>query len=114
MQIVITNRNKIFWKPPSMDYWHKAFLPEWVQRIGYSSRTQWAKLLGKLGGLPKSHLGKSRLKLFQMHNEAFKITTGGTSGGVWPDLPVGPPYAFFNKAIVKKSHRCGNEGTSKS
>lgn len=111
MTVIITTRNEIFWMPPSMEYWRKAFLPEWVQRIDYSSRTKWGQLLGKLGGIPFSHMGKSRLKFFLMHATSFKVATGGTSGGVWPDLPVGPPYDFFSTKIVKKRNRYGYERT---
>jgi len=95
-----------------MKYWRKAFLPEWVERIGYSSKTKWVKLIGKLGGIPMSHMGKSRLKFFQARNSAFKIATNGSTSGTWADLQQAPPYAFFNKQIVKKRDRYGYERTS--
>lgn len=109
--MTITKRNKMFWVSSSMIYWRKAFLPKWIKRIDYSSKTKWARLLGKLGGIPVSHMGKSRLKRDQKHKLSFKIATGGCSVGVWPDLPVGPPYALFNKKIVKKRNRYGYERT---
>ena len=76
----------------SMDYWKGVYRPEWVERIGYSSKTKWVKLLGKLGGIPKSHMGKSRLKFFQTRNSAFKIATNGSTSGKWADLQQAPPF----------------------
>ena len=68
------------------EYWRKAFLPEWVQRIGYSSTTSVPFLLGKHGGIPVSHLGKSRLKKKQSENKkSWKILVGGCTCGTWAD-----------------------------
>jgi len=74
------------------EYWNKAFLPEWVQRIGYSSKTRVPFLLGKHGGIPVSHLGKSRLKFFLARNSAFKIATSGSTCGKWADPQQAPPF----------------------
>lgn len=116
MKTIITNRNNIFWETSSMVHWHKAFLPEWVYRLDYSSCTKWVKMLGGLGGLPSSHLGKSNLKKFMYRHHSMKLFPGGIFCVLsdWANAKNGPPYAFFNKTIVKKSHRCGNEGTSES
>ena len=84
-----------FWLTVDMTFWQAAFLPEWVERIGYSSKTKWVKLIGKLGGLPKSHLGKSRLKFFQARNSSFKIATNGSPVGTWADPQQAPPYILF-------------------
>lgn len=90
------------WWLAGYEYWDDAFLPEWVQRIDYSSRTTWAKLLGKLGGLPVSHMGKSRLKFFQVRNQAFKLSIGGNTNGVWADPPVGPPQTSMKHGTAIK------------
>lgn len=84
-----------------MDYWSGVYLPEWVERIGYSSKTKWVKLLGKLGGLPNCHLGKSRLKFFQKANASFKIATNGSPVGTWADPQQAPP---LNITIDGKSN----------
>tara|TARA_B110000003_G_scaffold239907_1_gene246228 strand:- start:423 stop:767 length:345 start_codon:yes stop_codon:yes gene_type:complete len=112
MKNTLTKRNKISLVAPSMGYWHNVFLPEWVERINYSSRTKWVTLLGKLGGIPKSHMGKSRLKFFQKANASFKIASNGSTFGTWADPQQAPPYAFFNKQTVKKRNRYGYERTS--
>lgn len=115
-QLAVKARSCKSLPPPSWqknyEYWRKAFLPCWVRRIGYSSRTKWAKLIGGLGGLPASHLGKSRLKFFQMRNEAFKIAAGGCSGGVWADMPTGPTRTSveYGTAIKVPALLGGNRG----
>lgn len=101
----ITKRNKILLVVPSMEYWHKAFLPEWVQRIGYSSKTSVPFLLGKHGGIPISHLGKSRLKFFQTANASFKVATNGSTFGTWADPQQAPPLNFILE--VTSSYRYG-------
>jgi len=85
-----------FWLTVDMAFWKAAFLPEWVERIGYSSKTKWVKLIGKLGGIPVSHMGKSRLKFFLVRNSAFKIATSGSTCGKWADPQQAPPYIVFN------------------
>jgi len=116
MKIQITRFKNNFWLTPAMNYWNNAFLPNWVTKIRYGSVTPWVKLLGKLGGLPASSLGKSRLKLFQMRTPSFKLAPGGCTkkASEWPDPPVGPPNNFFNILGVTKIYRCGNEGTPKA
>ena len=72
-------------------YWDGVFLPTWVVMLGYSSVTAW-RLMN--GGLPVTHLGKSRLKTRQCENKSsWKLATGGCSGlaSDWADPPVGPP-----------------------
>jgi len=76
-----------------MAKWGRAFLPIWIVLIKYTSITVWKKLLGKLGGLPSSHLGKSKIKYFQPRTPSFKLPTGGCANRSpdWPDPPQGPP-----------------------
>jgi hypothetical protein len=75
-----------------MGYWEDAFLPLWVECLGYSSKTKWVKILGKLGGLPSSHLGKSRLKYKQSENQrSWKRSVGGCGAITWADPQQAPP-----------------------
>ena len=73
-------------------YWRKAFLPTWVLKIGYSSKTDVPFLLGKYGGVPVSHMGKSRLKFFKTANASFKVATNGSTFGTWADPQQAPPF----------------------
>lgn len=75
--------------PNGFTYWHRAFLPAWVQEIDYSSHTKWKSLLG--GFLPRSHLGKSKLKKYQFRHHSWKASVGGCGTIVWADPPQGPP-----------------------
>ena len=76
--------------PKGFTYWRRAFLPAWVQEIDYSSLTKWKVLLG--GFLPRSHLGKSKLKVRQFGNQRSWIRSiGGCGSYVWADPPQGPP-----------------------
>ena len=105
--------------PKGFAYWHRAFLPAWVQEIDYSSLTKWKSLLG--GFLPWSHLGKSKLKTRQFENQkSWKAFVGGCASVVWADPSQGPPLhwktRFRNKPplegafsftwiITKKLHK---------
>ena len=79
-----------------MKYWGGAFLPSWVVNLRYSAITPWVKLLGKLGGLPSSHLGKSRLKKYQFRHHSWKAVPGGCfrCTNEWEDPPQGPPTDY--------------------
>lgn len=84
----------------NMKYWGSTFLPTWVIDLRYSAITPWVKLLGKLGGLPSSHLGKSRFKEYQFCHRSWKASVGGCGTVVWADPPQGPP-TDFRKTIVQ-------------
>jgi hypothetical protein len=84
----------------NMKYWGGTFLPSWVIDLQYSAITPWRKLLGKLGGLPARHLGKSRLKRQQHHHHSWKASVGGCGTVVWADPPQGPP-TDFRKTIAQ-------------
>lgn len=92
--------------PRGYEYWYKAFLPEWVQRIGYSSLTKWVKLLGGLGGLPSSHLGKSNLKKFMFRHHSMKLFPGGLFCVLsdWADPPVGPPLNYCSTVMLRGAY----------
>lgn len=79
------------WWPKNFEYWRNAFLPTWIQRIDYSSKTKWVILIGKLGGIPISHMGKSRLKFFLKTKPSFKIASNGSPVGTWADPQQAPP-----------------------
>ena len=98
--------------------WEKAVLPEWIIAMRdslyiptYSSITIWRKLLGRLGGVPISHLGKSRLKLFMSRNNSWHTHAGGctSDSSDWPDPPQGPPETCTKNRqecrIMKKVRR---------
>lgn len=80
----------------NMKYWGSTFLPSWVIDLRYSAITPWVKLLGKLGGLPSSHLGKSRLKKYQFRHHSWKAVPGGCfrCASEWEDPPQGPPKDY--------------------
>lgn len=83
---------------PDTAYWKDVLLPRWVVELKYSAITIWAKLFGKLGGLPVSHLGKSKLKLFQNRTSTFKLIPGGCfrATSQWEDPPIGPPITIYS------------------
>jgi hypothetical protein len=98
--------------------WNKAVLPEWIISMRdslyistYSSITVWVKMIGRLGGLPISHLGKSHLKLFMSHNPSWQSHAGGctSDSSEWSDPPQGPPKTCTNnrqkRRIMKKVRR---------
>ncbi len=84
----------------NMKYWGSTFLPSWVIDLQYSAITTW-KLIHD-GGVPSSHLGKSRLKTQQHRHHSWKTVPGGCfrSTSEWEDPPQGPP-TDFRKTIVQ-------------
>lgn len=83
----------------NMYLWEEKVLPRWVWDLKYSAFTPWVKLLGKLGGLPVYHLGKSRLKLSMSRHSSWETHVGGTisDASEWPDPPQGPPISFRDR-----------------
>ena len=84
----------------NMKYWGGTFLPSWIIDLRYSAITPWGKLLGKLGGLPSSHMGKSRLKKYQHRQHSWKASVGGCGAVVWADPPQGPPTDFRETIVL--------------
>lgn len=82
----------------NMKYWGSTFLPSWVIDLQYSAITTW-KLIHD-GGVPSSHLGKSRLKKYQFRHHSWKASVGGCGTVVWADPSQGPP-TDFRKTIVQ-------------
>ena len=83
----------------SMYLWERKVLPRWVWDLKYSAITLWAKLLGKLGGLPVYHLGKSRLKIYMSLRSSWYTHAGGTAcdSSEWSNPPQGPPISFRDR-----------------
>ena len=79
-----------------MKHWGGTFLPSWVIDLRYSAITPWVKMIGKLGGLPASRLGKSRLKKYQFRHHSWKAVPGGClrCASEWEDPPQGPPTDY--------------------
>ena len=73
-------------------------VPVWVFQLNYSAKTTWVKLLGKLGGIPISHMGKSRLKIFQKTKASFRVATNGSTFGTWADPQQAPPILPLYKS----------------
>lgn len=83
-----------FWVGRSLYLWENVALPRWIWDLKYSAITQWVKLLGKLGGIPTSHLGKSRLKTPSMGSHWYPQPIGfNTSVTEWTDPPLAPPLS---------------------
>lgn len=95
------------WSPRGYEYWLRAFLPEWVQRIGYSSLTKWVTILGGLGGLPSSHLGKSNLKKFMFRHHSMKLLPGGIFCVLsdWANPKNGPPVDYCSTVTTYRPLR---------
>lgn len=94
--VIVRKKETPSWLLSNVVKWKEAFVPEWVYRLDYSSKTKWVKLLGKLGGLPISHLGKSRLKKKQSENQrSWKRSVGGCGAITWADPQQAPPYILL-------------------
>lgn len=86
------NNTEPFWLTSNMGFWRDTFLPKWICNMRYSSVTIWVRLLGKLGGVPVSHLGKSKLKQLLHRHPSYKTAVGGCTDTAsdWPDPARGP------------------------
>lgn len=102
----------------TMAHWDQAFLPKWLVQMGWSAHDN--ALRGKI-------TGKSVLLCHLYRRGSFKLATGGTSGGVWADPPVGPPcvrwkitgnkfgkYTWAWLAAMQRDKGLNNEGSTGS
>ena len=80
---------------PDTAYWKGVLLPRWVVELDYSAKTLWTTILYYI---PRSRLGKAKLKLFQYLNSTFKFIPGGCfrSSSQWEDPPIGPPITIYS------------------
>ena len=80
---------------PDTAYWKGVLLPRWVVELHYSAITSWNYMVC---GVPKSHLGKSKIKYFQHHTSTFKLIPGGClrAPSQWEDPPIGPPITIYS------------------
>lgn len=83
----------------NMYLWEEKVLPRWIWDLKYSAITLWVKLLGKLGGLPAGHLGKSRLKARKSRASWKPKPIGFFLSRVtdWLNPPNGPPISFRDR-----------------
>lgn len=94
MKIINEVKSLPFWVGRNLYLWKDVALPRWIWDLKYTALTLWVKLLGKLGGIPVSHLGKSRLKTRSKGSNWYPQPIGfNTSATEWPDPPLAPPLS---------------------